>query len=410
MINRYLNLSIFCVAILWSCQEAQTTKEPIASADSKDSAANCGSPHSRAAALTKGSNANVELITLSNGSVVPATADTSNWPVKPWPHKMVWVAGGNFQMGGVGNEARPDEFPVHEVAVDGFWMDQTEVTNQAFKEFVQQKKFITTAETKPDWEELKKQLPPGTPKPDESLLVPGALVFVPTPGPVDLHDNSQWWKWIPGVNWKHPNGLRDDVLSSTALDQHPVVQVSWFDAENFASFYGKRLPTEAEWEYAARGGKQGEIYGWGNERPTNNNIKANIWQGQFPYNNSQDDGFVFTAPVASYQPNQYGLFDMMGNVWEWCADWYRPDTYEIETQQTIVKNPKGPSESYDPQEPFTPKKVVRGGSFLCNEVYCASYRPSARMKTSPDSGESHTGFRCVMSDQEWRKYLKGKRG
>jgi len=153
MINRYVSLSIFCVAILWSCQEAQTTKEPIASADAKDSAANCGSPHSRAAALTKGSNANVELITLSNGSVVPATADTSNWPVKPWPHKMVWVAGGNFQMGGVGNEARPDEFPVHKVAVDGFWIDQTEVTNQAFKEFVQQKKFITTAETKPDGRE-----------------------------------------------------------------------------------------------------------------------------------------------------------------------------------------------------------------------------------------------------------------
>ncbi len=319
---------------------------------------------------------------------------------------MVWIAGNNFVMGGVGNEARPDEFPLHKAEVDGFWMDQTEVTNQQFKEFVRQKNFVTTAEVKPEWEELKKQLPPGTPKPDEALLVPGALVFSLTSGPVDLHDNSQWWKWVPGANWKHPNRLNDDVTSSTKYDSYPVVQVSWFDAVAFATWEGKRLPTEAEWEFAARGGQEGEVYGWGNDEPDNKHIRANIWQGQFPFKNTQEDGFVFSAPVASYQANGYGLYDMMGNVWEWCSDWYRSNTYEIEANQGLVKNPKGPQSSFDPQEPYVPKKVVRGGSFLCNKVYCASYRPSARMKTSPDSGESHTGFRCVMSDPEWRVSLK----
>jgi len=412
MTQRFRNTinSIVVATALWSCQQVETTKDSVASEDKMDSMASCGAPQSRAAALLKNKAGAEHIILLSNGVRIPASTDTTGWPVKPWPRNMVWIARGKFRMGGVGEESRPDEFPVHEVAVDGFWMDQTEVTNAEFKQFVQEKKFVTTAEVKPDWEELKKQLPPGTPKPDESLLVPGALVFTLTTGPVDLHDNSRWWRWEPGVNWKHPNGMNEDIFSTTKFDQFPVVQVSWFDANAYSSWLGKRLPTEAEWEFAARGGKEGEIYGWGNDEPNNTNIKANIWQGQFPFKNTQEDGFVFTAPVASYQSNAYGLYDMMGNVWEWCDDWYRADVYNVQAQQGLSKNPKGPSESFDPQDPYVPKRVVRGGSFLCNKSYCASYRPSARMKTSPDSGESHTGFRCVMSDGEWRQVLKkGKR-
>jgi formylglycine-generating enzyme required for sulfatase activity len=162
------------------------------------------------------------------------------------------------------------------------------------------------------------------------------------------------------VNWKHPNGLSDDIFSTTKFDQYPVVQVSWFDAAAYAAYFGKRLPTEAEWEFAARGGKEGEIYGWGNDEPDNRNIKANIWQGQFPFKNTQEDGFVFTAPVASYLPNAYGLYDMMGNVWEWCNDWYRPDTYGQEANDPVSMNPKGPTSSFDPQEPYTPKKSGKG--------------------------------------------------
>jgi len=392
-----------CIILLafLSCQNAKDGKVQNGMMTDMDSSASC-SPRSRANQLAARTLERQSII-LSNGARVTNETDTANWPEKPWPSQMVWIPAGNFRMGGIGKDARPDEFPLHDVSVDGFWMDQTEVTNEAFKKFVQEKKFITTAEVKPDWEELKKQLPPGTPKPDEALLVPGSLVFTPTSGPVDLSDFSQWWRWEPGANWKHPNGGKESIQNTTQLDQHPVVQVSWFDAVSFAGSQGKRLPTEAEWEYAARGGKDGNIYGWGNDEPNTNNIKANIWQGQFPFKNSQEDGFVFTAPVGFYKPNAYGLYDMMGNVWEWCNDWYRPSTYAEAAKNNSTINPKGPPSSYDPEEPFTPKKVVRGGSFLCNKVYCASYRPSARMKTSPDSGESHTGFRCVMSDADWRK-------
>jgi len=399
--NKYILIGF----VLWSCNGIDSKKGEL-SASTKDSMANCGAPQSRAAALSKSSTD--QFITLSNNVRVTVGTDTASWPAKPWPKGMVWVPGGEFTMGGVGNESRPDEFPLHRVQVDGFWMDQTEVTNAQFKVFVGEKGFVTTAELKPDWEELKKQLPPGTPKPDETLLVPGALVFTLTSGPVDLHDNSQWWRWEPGVNWKHPNGVTDDIFSTTEYDQHPVVQVSWYDAVAYAKWGGKRLPTEAEWEFAARGGKAGEIYGWGNDEPTEKNVKANIWQGQFPFRNTREDGFVFTAPVSSYVPNKYGLYDMMGNVWEWCSDWYRADTYNELSKKNLTVNPGGPASSFDPQDPYTPKKVVRGGSFLCNKVYCASYRPSARMKTSPDSGESHTGFRCVMSDREWRTSIKLK--
>lgn len=349
-----------------------------------------------------------KMVLLSNHVKVQATVDTSKWPSKPWPEKMIWIPTTTFSMGGFGKEARADEFPVHKVTVDGFWIDQTEVTNAAFKKFVDATHYVTTAEKKPEWEELKKQLPPGTPRPSDDVLVPGSMVFTQTSGPVDLHDYSQWWKWEVGTDWKNPNSAKKQILKDTSYNQHPVVQVSWYDAVAFSKWMGKRIPTEAEWECAAREGKEGEVYGWGNDEPDNKNIKANIWQGKFPYDNSKEDGYVLTAPVGSYAPNGYGLYDMMGNVWEWCSDWYRMDTYATLAKNGISKNPKGPVVSFDPDEPYASKRVVRGGSFLCNATYCASYRPSARMKTAEDTGENHTGFRCVMTEAEWRTQLKKK--
>ncbi|RFM27505.1 formylglycine-generating enzyme family protein [Deminuibacter soli] len=361
----------------------------------------CGTPHSRVGAmLQSGKTAAVQL---SNLDYTIPVADTARWPAKPWPKGMVWVAGGTYTMGGVGKFARPDELPLHQVTVDGFWIDQTEVTNAAFTQFVAATHYITEAEKKPSWEELKKQVPPNTPEPDEATLVPGALVFTQTAQAVDLHDYSQWWRYVPGASWKHPEGAG----AAAPAANHPVVQVCWYDAAAYAKWAGKSLPTEAQWEYAARGGLSGKEYSWGDDAPADTqHDKANIWQGQFPATNTQQDGYVLTAPVAAYAPNGYGLYDMMGNVWEWCADWYRPDTYQTEKAAGALHNPQGPDKSYDPEEPYAAKRVVRGGSFLCNASYCASYRPAARMKTSPDSGENHTGFRCVMTDAQWRRAQK----
>ncbi len=306
--------------------------------------------------------------------------DTTGWPAKPWPAGMVWIPGGQFAMGGVGDEARADEFPVHDVQVSGFWMDRTEITIRDFKAFVKATGYKTTAEQKPDWAQLKQQLPPGTPKPNEAQLVPGALVFAPTSGPVPLDNYARWWSWVPGANWKHPMGLRSSVIEDTTYDYHPVTQVSWFDAIAYCKWAGKRLPTEAEWEFASRSGLQGKAYSWGNDGPTDNNIRANLWQGGFPYENTRQDGYVYTAPVGVYAPNTYGVYDLIGNVWEWCQDWYRPDTYVQQAKAGLVSNPAGPQDSYDPDEPYCTKRVVRGGSYLCNQEFCASYRPSARME------------------------------
>jgi sulfatase modifying factor 1 len=396
-------LIIICL-LSWRCGQSSDAKI----AEKKDMEIkcvppSCGTPQSRAGKILAQSNT---LILLSNGAKVPATVDTTTWPAKPWPSKMVWIPATTFAMGGVGNEARQDEFPVHKVMLYGFWIDQTEVTNESFQQFADATHYVTTAEQKPDWNELKKQLPPGTPKPSDDVLVPGAMVFAQTEGPVNLKDYAQWWKWEPGVDWKHPDKAGESIINKTGYKTHPVVQVSWYDAVAYATWAGKKLPTEAEWECAAREGVEGETYGWGNDAPDEKNIKANIWQGSFPYKNSKEDGYVLTAPVASYKSNKYGLYDMMGNVWEWCADWYRGDTYAIAAKNGISNNPAGPTKSFDADEPLVPKRVVRGGSFLCNASYCASYRPSARMKTSPDTGENHTGFRCVMTDKQWRANLR----
>ena len=306
---------------------------------------------------------------------------------------MVLIPGGRFSMGGDDDQAWRDEYPKHMVVVDSFWMDVHEVTNAQFSAFVEATGYLTTAEKAVDWEEIKKELPPGTPKPDASQLAPASLVFVPTDKPVSLIDVSQWWQWRQGANWRQPEGPGSSIVGK---DNHPVVHVSWFDAVAYCDWVGKRLPTEAEWEYASRGGLTDAVYAWGNEDLRSGKPKANTWEGAFPYRNDKSDGFYFTAPVQSYQANNYGLYDVAGNVWEWCADLYHEDYYKTLAGKTTY-NPQGPKTSYDSNEPYALKRVSRGGSFLCHESYCSGYRNSMRMKTTPDTGSMHTGFRAVVS-------------
>lgn len=306
-------------------------------------------------------------------------------------HKnMVWIKPGTFMMGADNKQAAPDEYPKHKVIVSGFWMDMTVVTNAQYAKFVKATGYITVAERKPDWDELKKQLPPGTPKPDDSLMVAASLVFDPPKHPVNLNDYSQWWVWEKGADWKHPQGPASSIRGK---DNYPVVQIAWIDAMAYCKWAGKRLPTEAEWEWAARGGLQNKIYPWGDEPVDEGKPKANTWQGHFPDKNTMKDKFYGLAPVGSFPPNGYGLYDMAGNVWEWCADYYNSNYYS--SVANGIKDPRGPNKSYDPDEPYAMKRVIRGGSFLCNDSYCSGYRVSRRMKSTEDSGLEHLGFRCV---------------
>jgi sulfatase modifying factor 1 len=298
------------------------------------------------------------------------------------PKGMVWIPGGRFWMGAASEDEDrfPEALPRHLVYVDGFWMDRTEVTNEQFQEFVDATGFKTVAEREID--------PADFPGADPALLVPGAIVFTPPDREVPLDDFTQWWRYVPGADWRHPEGPQSDI--GERMD-HPVVHVCWEDAAAYAEWAGKRLPTEAEWEFAARGGLDRQPYVWGDEFQPQGRWRANIWQGVFPSRNTAEDGYLTTAPVASFEPNGYGLYDMAGNVWEWCADWYRADYYRYGSGE----NPRGPESSYDPQEPGVEKRVQRGGSFLCCDEYCARYRPGARHPGAVDSGASHTGFRCV---------------
>ncbi len=305
---------------------------------------------------------------------------------------MISIPAGVFMMGADNEQSDKDEYPKHKVILDPFWIDQHEVTNDQFAKFIKSTGYVTTAERKPDWEELKKQLPPGTPKPDESLLVAASLVFTPSKQQVDLNDYSQWWAWVPGASWKHPGGPESNI---DGKGNYPVIHVSWDDAMAYCKWAGKRLPTEAEWEFASRGGLNNKIYPWGDEHINKGKAKANTWEGSFPYKNTAFDTFSGIAPVKSFAPNGYGLYDMAGNVWEWCLDKYRNDYYQSINQPEGVKNPQGPADSFDPDEPYTPKRVSRGGSFMCNESYCSGYRVARRMKSSSDSGMSNMGFRCV---------------
>jgi formylglycine-generating enzyme len=304
---------------------------------------------------------------------------------------MVWVPASTYMMGADNDQATQDEYPKHAVQLNGFWMDATEVTNAEFQKFVDATHYVTIAERVPTWEDMKKQLPPDTPKPNDSVFVAGSLVFQKPLKAVALDNYGQWWVFMKGANWQHPQGLLSNLKGKA---QYPVVHVAWEDALAYCKWAGKRLPTEAEWECAARGGRQGQIYPWGNESVDSGKPKTNSWQGEFPYLNLKSDGFEGLAPVKSFSKNDYNLYDMAGNVWEWCFDWYRADYYKNDTGK-VSNNPQGPLSSFDPDEPFTPKKVVRGGSFLCNDAYCSGYRVARRMKSSMDTGLEHTGFRCV---------------
>lgn len=307
------------------------------------------------------------------------------------PEGMVWIPAGTFTMGGDNAQARADEFPKHAVKLTGFFMDETEVTNEQFEAFVKKTGYITTAERDVVWEDIKKQLPANTPKPDASMLKAASLVFAQTKQAVDLSDYSQWWSWTQGANWRHPKGPGSDIIGK---EKYPVSHISWDDANAYCKWAGKRLPTEAEWEYAARGGLVNNTYAWGNH-PVDSGMHCNYWQGSFPYKNEAIDGFAGAAPVKSFIANGYGLYDMAGNVWEWCADVYNYNYYKQFATIKVALNPKGPIKSYDPDEPTISKKVMRGGSFLCNDTYCSGYRVAARMKSSPDSGMEHLGFRGV---------------
>jgi sulfatase modifying factor 1 len=361
---------IFLAAITGLLVSCEGKKEPVAG-KSPDSVRSCMQVPARFSNMD------------SSSAAIKVAGDTST-------KDMVLIAGGSFMMGADNNQADKDEYPKHEVTVSDFYIDKTEVTNAEFEKFVNATGYITTAEKKPDWEEMKKTLPPGAAKPPDDELVAASLVFKETKNPVDLNDYSQWWDWVAGANWKHPEGPGSTIKGR---ENYPVVQVSWYDAMAYCKWSGKQLPTEAQWEFAARGGRINQIYPWGNEHVNAGKPKANTWEGKFPYDNEKKDGFVKMAPVKKYPPNGYGLYDMAGNVWEWCSDWYDADYYKNKNAKNT--DPKGPAKSFDPAEPLMPKHSLRGGSFLCNDSYCSGYRVSRRMRSSPDTGLEHTGFRCV---------------
>ena len=275
-----------------------------------------------------------------------------------------------------------DALPVHRVYVDGFWMDTTEVTNAEFEKFTKATGYVTIAEHTPTQEEF--------PNAPPENLVAGSTVFTPTPHPVPLNDFFQWWRYEKGANWRHPEGPESDLKGR---EKFPVVHVAYDDAVAFAKWAGKRLPTEAEWEFAARGSRAGEVYSWGNDLKPGGKWMANIYQGRFPVEDTGEDGFPGIAPVARFPANGYGIYDMAGNVWEWCSDWYRPDTYA--THGVAARNPPGPEMPFDPAEPTEKKRVHRGGSYLCTDQYCTRYMVGTRGKGEVTTGSNHLGFRCV---------------
>jgi formylglycine-generating enzyme len=306
---------------------------------------------------------------------------------------MVWIPGGEFSMGTEdprericgGPDAMADARPIHRVYVDGFWMDQTDVTNAQFEKFVAATGYVTIAEKTPPAEQF-----PLVPR---EKLVPGSLVFTPSRDPLPLDDYRRWWRYQEGANWRHPDGPNSQI---TGREQYPVVHIAYEDATAYASWAGKRLPTEAEFEFAARGGLAGKMYPWGDNLRPDGKWMANTFQGTFPAKDTGDDGFAGIAPVESFPANGYDLFDMAGNVWQWCSDWYHADYYsELASQNRVVRNPKGPAKSFDPYAPSENKRVQRGGSFLCTDQYCARYQVGARGKGEVATSSNHVGFRCV---------------
>jgi formylglycine-generating enzyme required for sulfatase activity len=305
---------------------------------------------------------------------------------KPPARDMIWIPGGTFMMGSDKNY--PEEAPAHPVTVEGFWMDQFTVTNAQFSRFVEDTNYVTLAERLPN--------PDDYPGAQPELLVPASVVFQRQPVRVDLNNHFNWWRYIPGANWRHPQGPQSTLRN---LAKHPVVHVAFEDAEAYIKWSGKELPSEAEWEFAARGGLDGAEFTWGNEYTPDGKFMANTWQGEFPVENSLDDGWEWTAPVGSFPPNGYGLYDMAGNVWEWTTDWYQEHS-KIQNTCCGSINPRGGEReaSYDPCMPEIkiPRRVMKGGSFLCAPNYCKRYRPAARMAQPIDTSTCHLGFRCIV--------------
>jgi formylglycine-generating enzyme len=322
----------------------------------------------------------------------PTVSNADPTPV-PAPPGMGWIPGGEFSMGS-STESESlctmpgmtrDASPIHRVYVDGFWMDATELTNEAFAAFIKATGYVTIAERTPTAAEF-----PGAPPEN---LVAGSTVFTPTAGPVPLNNHYQWWRYQKGANWRHPEGPESSI---TGREKYPVVQIAYHDAVAYAKWAGKRLPTEAEWEFAARGGLTGKLYAWGDDFHVGGNAMANTYQGTFPVKDTGDDGFPGLAPVASFAPNGYGLYDVAGNAWEWVSDWYRPDYYaQLAAAGGLARNPQGPESSFDPSEPGEKKRVHRGGSFLCTDQYCSRYLVGTRGKGEISTGSNHLGVRLV---------------
>jgi len=331
---------------------------------------------------------------------VPAfvpTVENESRPSGPAPDGMVWIPGGEFSMGSDAADeslchqpgVTHDAITVHRVDVDGFWMDKTEVTNEQFEKFVLATGYKTIAEIAPTQE----QFPTAPPE----NLVAGSTVFAPTGGPVKLDDILQWWTYVKGADWRHPEGPESSIKGR---EKYPVVQLAHPDAVAYAKWAGKRLPTEAEWEFAARGGLSGQTYAWGGDLKPDGKWMANIYQGKFPVKDTGEDGFAGLAPVGQFPANGYGLHDVAGNAWEWVSDWYRVDTYaRNKLAGGVTRNPQGPSSSYDPAEPNEKKRVHRGGSYLCTNQYCTRYMVGTRGKGEQSTSTNHVGFRCVLVPQ-----------
>ena len=331
----------------------------------------------------------------SVGSIAfAATAPNSAGPPGPPPPGMVWIPGGEFSMGstveseslcGLPGVTR-DALPVHRVYVDGFWLDKTELTNKEFEKFVKATGYVTIAERTP----TKEEFPDAPPE----NLVAGSTVFTPTKSEVPLDDYLQWWRYVKGANWQHPAGPQSDIKGK---EKYPVVQIAFDDAVAYAKWAGKRLPTEAEWEFAARGGLTGKLYSWGDDFRPAGKPMANTYQGKFPVKDTGADGFAGLAPVASFAPNGYGLYDVAGNAWEWVSDWYAADYYsQLAKAGDVARNPKGPAAPLDPADPLAKKRVQRGGSFLCTDQYCSRYMVGTRGKGEVSTGSNHLGVRLAM--------------
>lgn len=372
------------IAVLWaSCGQAGEQEAAAALAEQKAGAIAC----------TMDMMPRDSLLYLQGGGLAfePTVENTDPAP-STLPEGMVYIPGGSFSMGapnpaGItngGKEAMQDSRPIHRVQVKPFLMDKHEVTNAQFAAFVRATGYVTVAEKIPAAEEF-----PGAPA---EMLQAGSVVFAPPADAVHLNDYLQWWRFSFGANWRQPLGPGSSIQDK---DDYPVVHVAWEDAVAYATWAGKRLPTEAEWEFAARGGLTGNMYAWGNTWQPNGRAAANTFQGSFPHSDSKADGYAGIAPVMQYPPNAYGLYDVAGNVWEWCADWYHAGYYTQLQQSGLAINPQGPAQSYDPQEPNAAKKVQRGGSFLCTDQYCSRYMMGTRGKAEWRTGTNHAGFRCV---------------